>query len=140
MNNQLFFYPPYPYEDEMETMYEMRTNPALFTPYETMEYGNLFRKEYDGYQNYQPMKLRADNDKQKHLYEWMAWRDYCHDLKLYLDIYPNDKDMMELYRKAVRQYDEKKKAADTTMLPCPGTEDSAMKKSADVTVTAQWML
>ena len=94
MEDNMFFYPRYPFEQEWdEDNYRkngVKPMNNIFTPKETMEYGNIFRDEYVPYLNYQPRKLSPSNEKEKRIYELMAMRDFCHDLKLYLDVYPND--------------------------------------------------
>lgn len=144
MDDQMFFYPPYPFESgdggEEYSVYEMRNDHALFTPKETLEYGNIFRKEYVGYKNYQPPKLNARNDREARLFDIMAMWDYCHDLKLYLDIYPNDKRMLELYRQAVKKYEESKRSEDAQLLGCPGVGPGDGRKYPEITIPAQWML
>ena len=74
--NNMFYYPPYPFEED-----EIRGNEELFTPIETLEYGNLFKNEYSQYQNYKPYKIN-----QSKLVNLIAMEDYLHDIKLYLDI------------------------------------------------------
>ena len=51
MNNQMFFYPLYPYSEE--DFNESRGNKKeLYSPIETIEKGNIFKNEYKGYKNY----------------------------------------------------------------------------------------
>ena len=46
MNEEMLFYPPYPYQNiEEEYLNEYRGNGNLFTPNQTLEYGNIFKKE-----------------------------------------------------------------------------------------------
>ena len=104
MNNQMFFYPLYPYEED--DFNESRGNKKeLNSPIETVEYGNIFKNEYKGYKNYKPRKLNASNE----LVYLMALQNYCHDLKLHLDIYPNDTSVESIRNEAHKKYLEAKK-------------------------------
>ena len=53
MEDNMFFYPHYPFEQEWEeeNYRKMDIKPMnnIFTPKETMEYGNIFRDEYVPY-------------------------------------------------------------------------------------------
>lgn len=104
MNNQMFFYPLYPYGDENDYIEERSGGKELFTPGETLEYGNIFKNEYKGYKNYKPRKLNQNNE----LVNLMALQNYCHDLKLHIDIYPNDSKIVNLQKEAHKKYLEAK--------------------------------
>ena len=106
--NNMFYYPPYPFEED-----EIRGNEELFTPIETLEYGNLFKNEYSQYQNYKPYKIN-----QSKLVNLIAMEDYLHDIKLYLDIYPNDKNMERLYLDSKNKYEDLKRNVDLDNLKC----------------------
>ena len=89
MNEEMLFYPPYPYQNiEEEYLNEYRGNGNLFTPNQTLEYGNIFKKEYKSYKGYQPYKINIKNENS--ILNLIAMQDYLHDLKLHLDVYPND--------------------------------------------------
>lgn len=115
--NNMFYYPPYPFEEE-----EIRGNEELFTPIETLEYGNLFKNEYSQYQNYKPYKIN-----QSKLVNLIAMEDYLHDIKLYLDIYPNDKNMERLYLDSKNKYEDLKRNVDLDNLKCPILEKEENK-------------
>lgn len=121
MNDEMFFYPLYPF-DGMGSGYSdiddsYRGNSNLFTPEETMQYGNLFKNQYVGYKNYQPYKINIPN--KECVLNLVAMGDYVHDLKLYLDIYPNDKKMLALYKDAKKRYKELSERISLEKLPCP---------------------
>ena len=103
MNNQMFFYPFLP-QEELETSYE-RGDEVLFTPEETLIYGNAFKKEYKPYKKYRPGKVQMKNDKLLSLMELM---DIVHDLRLYLDIFPEDEMMHKKFIMYCKQYNEAK--------------------------------
>lgn len=112
MNDQMFFYPLYPFENESGEYDYKRYSNILFTPIETLEYGNIFKNEYKGYKNYQPYKINtvtSDNE----LINLLSLLNYKHDLKLYLDIYPNDEKISNIYKDACKKYKEAKEKYDS---------------------------
>ena len=117
--NNMFYYPPYPFEEE-----EIRGNEELFTPMETLEYGNLFKNEYSQYQNYKPYKINIKNENS--ILNLIAMQDYLHDLKLYLDIYPNDNAILNEYNNALKKYQKIKENVDLSSLKCPMSENKNM--------------
>ena len=65
--------------------------------YEGYIKGNLFPDLYDQYLNYQPAKLIPNNEQAELLLNVNQTTFAAHELKLYLDIYPNDTNMIQLY-------------------------------------------
>lgn len=74
--------------------------------YEGYIKGNLFNNLYDQYLNYQPSKLIPNNEQAELLLNVNQTTFAAHEVKLYLDIYPNDTGMINLYN------DYQKKASD----------------------------
>ncbi|MDY3757147.1 MAG: hypothetical protein SO009_02490 [Bacilli bacterium] len=125
MNEEMLFYPPYPYQNiEEEYLNEYRGNGNLFTPNQTLEYGNIFKKEYEGYKGYQPYKINIKNE--KCILNLIAMQDYLHDLKLYLDVYPNDNAILNEYNNALKKYQKIKENVDLSSLKCPMSENKNM--------------
>lgn len=125
MNEEMLFYPPYPYQNiEEEYLNEYRSNGNLFTPNQTLEYGNIFKKEYEGYKGYQPYKINIKNE--KCILNLIAMQDYLHDLKLYLDVYPNDNAILNEYNNALKKYQKIKENVDLSSLKCPMSENKNM--------------
>lgn len=122
MNEEMLFYPPYPYQNiEEEYLNEYRGNGNLFTPNQTLEYGNIFKKEYKGYKGYQPYKINIKNENS--ILNLIAMQDYLHDLKLHLDIYPNDNAILNEYNNALKKYQKIKENVDLSSLKCPMCEN-----------------
>lgn len=90
--NPLYFYP---HEDEMRKI----NNDELFDPKEATIYGNSFKNEYIPYRNYVPGIKSNLNQEEKLLLEITYYSNICHDIGLYLCIYPNAKNYIELYEK-----------------------------------------
>lgn len=122
MNEEILFYPPYPYQNiEEEYLNEYRGNGNLFTPNQTLEYGNIFKKEYKSYKGYQPYKINIKNENS--ILNLIAMQDYLHDLKLYLDVYPNDNAILNEYNNALKKYQKIKENVDLSSLKCPMCEN-----------------
>lgn len=122
MNEEMLFYPPYPYQNiEEEYLNEYRGNGNLFTPNQTLEYGNIFKKEYKSYKGYQPYKINIKNENS--ILNLIAMQDYLHDLKLYLDVYPNDNAILNEYNNALKKYQKIKENVDLSSLKCPMSEN-----------------
>ena len=125
MNVEMLFYPPYSYQNiEEEYLNEYRGNGNLFTPNQTLEYGNIFKKEYKSYKGYQPYKINIKNENS--ILNLIAMQDYLHDLKLYLDVYPNDNAILNEYNNALKKYQKIKENVDLSSLKCPMCENKNM--------------
>ena len=96
----------------------------MFTPKQTLEYRNIFIKEYECYKGYQPYKINIKNE--KCILNLIAMQDYLHDLKLYLDVYPNDNAILNEYNNALKKYQKIKENVDLSSLKCPMSENKNM--------------
>ena len=105
MNEQVFYYPLYPHFEDGYMMDEERGNEVFFKPNETLMYGNIFKNEYKPYKNYRPGKVEMKNVDLLNLMEKMNQK---HDLRLHLDIYPNDKNVIVMYCNYYNNYKELK--------------------------------
>lgn len=59
--------------------------------------GNMFKDLYDPYKNYKPEELKASSEREDLLMQIDEQRFAMIDLGLYLDLYPNDKNILNLY-------------------------------------------
>ena len=74
-------------------------NPKFFTEREGYLRGNIFRNLYNQYKNYEPAILRPTNE-QEEMFLRMSEKEFAaHDLNLYLDLYPNDGNALDLFNK-----------------------------------------
>lgn len=87
---------------------------SLASPYEAFMKGNLYNNLYEQYKNYQPAKLVPNNEQAELLLNVGQLTFVAHELNLYLDIYPNDKDMIKLFNEyqkkandAINTYEKK---------------------------------
>lgn len=90
------------------------TNTNLYGSYEGYIKGNMFKNLYDQYKNYKPAKLIPNNEQAELLLNLNQTTFAAHDIKLYLDIFPNDKNMINLYNDyqqkadiALKEYERK---------------------------------
>ena len=68
--------------------------------------GNMFQSEYEPYGNLTYFKLYPKNEKEKLLYQVMAYSFAINDLNLYLDLHPENKDVFNLFKKYVQEEKE----------------------------------
>lgn len=78
-------------------------NMETYPPTEGFEKGNLFPNLYQQYKNYQPAKLIPKNEQQKLFLEYLSLSFAAHELNLYLDIYPNNSTMIQLFNNYRKQ-------------------------------------
>ncbi len=69
----------------------------LTTPEEGYMRGNLFDNLYDQYKNYRPMKLVPNNEQADILLQINMYTFALHELRLYLDIYPDNPEFIGLF-------------------------------------------
>lgn len=127
MNNNMG-YDNYQYQDMsmINNMFMQSNNPnkmpnqsnimsqKLLPPYEGYIRGNLYSNLYDPYKNYQPAKLIPNNEQAELLLNVNQTTFAAHDIKLYLDVNPNDTNMINLYNQyqkmasdAIKAYESK---------------------------------
>ena len=81
-------------------------------PYEGFCKGNMFSNIYDPYQNYKPQELDPTNEQEYLLLLVQIYEFAAHDLGLYLDVNPDDKeaiklrsDYIDLYNQSLTNYE-----------------------------------
>lgn len=96
--NNMNFNQPYYAED---------ANPSsLYDPYQGFIRGNMFPNLYNWYKFEQPMDLTAMSEKDQLLIYLDALSFATIDINLYLDNYPNDKDMIALFNQYRMEADQ----------------------------------
>lgn len=92
----------------------MGQNQNLAQPYEGFIRGNLFNNLYDQYKNYRPARLAPNNEQAELLLNVSQLSFAAHDIRLYLDVHPNDTEMISLFNQyqqqaneAIRVYEQK---------------------------------
>ena len=108
MNNNFYDIPENWYKEFNDTFYSnnMASN-QLATINLALDRGNLFNNLYEPYKNYKYNNLTATNKREELLLNVLRYDFVLTELNLYLDIYPKDRNMINLYN----QYLEEKKRA-----------------------------
>lgn len=97
---------------------------SILEPYEGFLKGNIFKNIYDQYKNYSPMKLSPNNEQAELLLNVDQICFIVHEINLYLDVFPDDKDMINVFNKyllmekeAVSKYEKKYGPLNVNSLP-----------------------
>lgn len=77
------------------------TNPSV-----GFERGNLFDNLYEPYKNYKPVDLNPKTEKEYLMYQVQMYSFALNDLNLYLDINPNDTEMINLRSRFLKEYQD----------------------------------
>ena len=75
----------------------------LFDPYNAFIRGNLFKNLYDPYKNNEPYEIRPKNEQAQFLTKIDSLCFTLKDLNLYLDVYPDNKNLISLYNKYMNE-------------------------------------
>ena len=78
----------------------------ILEAYEGFKRGNMFDNLYDGYKNYKPAELKASSEREDMLMQIQELRFATIDLGLYLDVYPNDRNALNLFNNYLNQEKE----------------------------------
>ena len=71
----------------------------LYDPYEGFIRGNMYKNLYDPYKINSPYEIKPMNEQAEMLTYIDALCFACIDLSLYLDVFPNNKDAINLFNK-----------------------------------------
>ena len=96
MNNYLYNY-------MNQTNFWNKDNNNLFDPYNAFIRGNLFKNLYDPYKNNEPYEVRPSNEQAQLLTKINSLCFSLKDINLYLDIYPDDNNLINLYNKYLKE-------------------------------------
>lgn len=88
------------------TNMNMTTNQNLASPYEGYTRGNLYNNLYQQYKNYRPKRLVPNNEQAELLLNANQLSFAAHEIRLYLDVHPNDTNMISLYNQYQNQANE----------------------------------
>ena len=80
----------------------------ILSPMEGFLRGNMFQDEYEPYKNLTYFKLNPKDEKEKLLYQVMAYSFAINDLNLYLDLHPEEKQVLDLFKKYVNKSEAKR--------------------------------
>lgn len=103
----------------------INNNQKLAGPYDGFIKGNLFNNLYNQYKSYRPTRLSPNNEQAELLLNVDQTTFAAHELKLYLDIYPNDTNMINLYNEYQKIASEQIKAYERKYGPLLADSPSA---------------
>lgn len=81
-------------------------NLNLYGPYEGFMRGNLFQNLYDPYENYRPARLIPNDEREELLLNISQMAFAAHELNLYLDVFPNDRNALTQFNRYRRMANE----------------------------------
>lgn len=84
-----------------------KRNDNLFTPIEGFNKGNMFSNMYSKYKNH-VYKIKVNGEKDNILYKMQMYNFAMKDMNLYLDIYPDDKNILKQFYEYKEKYNELK--------------------------------
>ena len=88
------------YQNDQNEIVELNRNIGnmnLYSPKEGYMKGNLFADLDNQYKNYKPAKLEPTNERQKLYLQLNQISFAAHELNLYLDLHPEDKEALKLF-------------------------------------------
>lgn len=107
MNNYMNYQNPYMQRNfYQEQNYPKQVQETLYDPYQGYIRGNMFPNLYSKYKVDKPFEIQPLNEQAELLTYIDALQFAVIDLNLYLDVYPDDKQMLELYNKYRKDLNE----------------------------------
>ena len=107
MNNNYYNIPVDWYSMDTINSYDNIINDRsgnLLSPKDGFLKGNMFNNLYSKYKNYPINDLNIQNKREELLYNYMMYNFTLTDLGLYLDNYPNDVNVINLYNNYLNEY------------------------------------
>lgn len=98
----------YNYYDTFNNSYMNNNNDntnQLYGAYEGYLKGNMFKDIFKQYKNYKSATLTPNNEKEQDLFNLNQIGFAMHDLNLYLDVNPNDQEILNFFTKYKDLYD-----------------------------------
>lgn len=100
MNN----YYDYPYQHSYTGPTSEKSSQIPVESYEGLIRGNLFEDLYKPYTNYEPFNLTPHDEQEALLQKVQEYNFADIDLNLYLDIYPDDQEKLQIFNKYKEEY------------------------------------
>ena len=110
----------------------MNNNLDLFNPYEGYLAGNAFKNQYIPYKNNKVARVSINNEQEEMLFNISEYSFMMHDMNLYLDIYPND-------REALDKFNEYRNKANELITKYERKYGPLMVKSSDTDNSFNWV-
>ena len=99
-------------------------NKQIYDPYNGFIRGNMFPELYNSYKLNKPLEITPMNEQAELLTYVDALTFAMIDLNLYLDVYPNDREALELFNQYRMQADEYTKKYESKYGPLELTSNS----------------
>lgn len=90
---------------------------SLYNPDDALLYGTAFKSLYEPYKNYKKASVKFSNEKERMMFDVQKYALMCHDLALYLDVYPNDTEAITLRKEYLKKWEEAKKTYEEKYSP-----------------------
>ncbi len=92
--------------DTFNNMFLMQNNLSnnMYGPYEGYLKGNMFSDLYSEYKNYKPSNLKISNEKEEALFNLNQVCFAMHEMNLYLDVFPDDKEALNIFSNYEKMY------------------------------------
>lgn len=86
----------------------IKSKKNLFTPNEAFLKGTIFKNIYEPYKNYQSGVIEVKNEQEKLMTAVQMYDVALNDIDLYLVVYPNDLDALQIRREYYEKYSRAK--------------------------------
>lgn len=131
MNNYLNYPINYNYQanilPNMHSNQNLMQNNNLYNPYEGFIRGNMFPELYESYKKINPFQIQPMNEQAEILTNLDALGFAITDLNLYLDVFPDDNNALQLFNKYRMQKEELLKQYETKYGPILLNSDALNK-------------
>ena len=117
MNNYLYNY-------MNQSNFFNKNETELFDPYNAFIRGNLFKNLYDPYKIKEPYEIRPINEQARILTKINSLCFALKDINLYLDVYPDNNNMINLYNKYLKEKEKMMKEYENMYGPICLNSDS----------------
>lgn len=121
----------YNYQEELDKNNDKPNNSTindLTTPYEGFIKGNMFKSIYEPYNNISPPQIRPMNKQAEMLTSIDALTFALLDMNLYLDIFPKDEEIINLYSHYNTQNKQLKEEYENMYGPLTTSSNATSKK------------
>lgn len=85
---------------------DINSQSNLFNPDEAILVGTAFKSLYEPYKGFKKANVRLLSEKERLMYDIQKYDLISHDLGLYLDVFPLDKEAVNLRKKYLSLYDD----------------------------------
>lgn len=99
---------PVQYNNGSDYMIKKDAGIKIYDLDEALKKGNAFPGLYEQYKNYKPRDFKVSGQRERALLDIQMLEFSIIDLGLYLDMYPNDKDVYKIFKRYVEECKKRK--------------------------------